>query len=786
MLNRLSALVIALLVIFSAAGGPALAVTDEEIGKAIKQMQDYLYGEQDKATGSWDKLHGQGNDREITGPTALVVTALIYSGESYQRPELSKAIAYIRANEPKGTYTTGLRCHVWSHLPDSFKPLLDADVTRLVMAANRDTTIHYELKKEKSWDHSTMQYALLGMWEGAKRQVRPSEWSWQEVSDHWIKTQQDDGGWGYNDKKEESRGSMVAAGLTALSVAQQEVYRRTPTANAAITKSIDRGLEWLNKNFVADKSPGGGQHIYYLYGMERVALALGYKYYNNKDWYESGASVILRKLKGGKVGDGPDTAFALMFLSRGRVPVWITKLQIDGTNWNNHPNDIYFLNQFLSDYREGELNWQVLGLDRPVAELRSTPILFLSSEQRVELSDEHKAKLKAYLDAGGLLLANPDGASQAFTSSMIKLGEEMYPNLKWRTLSEDHPLFKGHDSMGPGNAGQVRTLSNGARDLIVMPLRDFGYSWQSETRQEGVPWDFAVNLFVYATDRGVLENRLVPRVETREQKKAGDEMVLGRARYEGNWLIEPGVAKAWGTRVFNRAGLDLIPTDDGIIRPGEKPAQPEAKVQDDVKKDGKKDNKKGDKKSDKKDDKKKDDEKTEPPPVLDLAEIGKSDVKLIHLTGVEALTLSDAQAAAIKQYAQRGGTILVEQVGGKGGFAESIKKQLRDVLQAGDNVALPPDHPLISGAGLTGGYDVSQVDYRRYSVLNVTFKTRRPRLAAFYVNNRPAVLISEEDLSLGALDVRYWGINGYSPESALQLLTNIALYANGGSLAATE
>ena len=55
---------------------------------------------------------------------------------------------------------------------------------------------------------------------------------------------------------------------------------------------------------------------------------------------------------------------------------------------------------------------------------------------------------------------------------------------------------------------------------------------------------------------------------------------------------------------------------------------------------------------------------------------------------------------------------------------------------------------------------------------------RRPTLAAIMRDERPAIIISHEDLSLGALGVRHRVINGYRPDSARNLLSNVLLYAN--------
>ena len=92
--------------------------------------------------------------------------------------------------------------------------------------------------------------------------------------------------------------------------------------------------------------------------------------------------------------------------------------------------------------------------------------------------------------------------------------------------------------------------------------------------------------------------------------------------------------------------------------------------------------------------------------------------------------------------------------------------------------------PVLDGAdeGLAGGEDNRRVVYRTYSVIHVAPRTTS-RLAAFVVNDRPAVIISYEDLSLAVLGVRHWGINGYNTESARRLVSNMLLAADSEAAA---
>jgi hypothetical protein len=128
---------------------------------------------------------------------------------------------------------------------------------------------------------------------------------------------------------------------------------------------------------------------------------------------------------------------------------------------------------------------------------------------------------------------------------------------------------------------------------------------------------------------------------------------------------------------------------------------------------------------------------------------------------------------AIKTYVQRGGTILVENVGGRGIFTSRMEDELRPLLGTAAR-QLGLGSPILAGNRDLGGVNAKVVSYRRYAVVRLGLRNR-PNLAAFEFDNRAAVIVSHEDLSLGAMGVRQDGILGYSRKSSRSLLTNLVV-----------
>jgi hypothetical protein len=330
-----------------------------------------------------------------------------------------------------------------------------------------------------------------------------------------------------------------------------------------------------------------------------------------------------------------------------------------------------------------------------------------------------------------MLVINPEGSNPSIDNSIKAMMGELFPDLKMRTLPKDHPLFRSwHQLQDSPDARGVEALGNGAREMVIVTNKDWGNVSYSATgeRQKNQAWLLAANVFALATERGVLNKRLVPRVLTlKAGAEAAEELTIGRAKYEGNWLPEPGAWQMQSRFMTNERGTTVVTKD------------------------------------------------------VDLRDITAQGLSVVHLCGTDQVTLKPEEIDAIVNFTRAGGTVLIETVGGAGNFARGVEEQLEKVFNKAA-VELASSEPLLNGEGTQGAYDVSQVSYRRHAIVAMTVK-KRPRLTAFYLEggdagqNRPAVVISNEDLSLGMLGVEHWGILGYSIESSRQIMTNVALRA---------
>src|SRR5207237_9679277 len=90
---------------------------------------------------------------------------------------------------------------------------------------------------------------------------------------------------------------------------------------------------------------------------------------------------------------------------------------------------------------ERDLNWQVINFAANERDFHDAPILYISGDKEIKFSDEHKAKIKSFIESGGLVLANADCGGRGFASSIQKLAGEMFPLYEFRELPEAHSIY---------------------------------------------------------------------------------------------------------------------------------------------------------------------------------------------------------------------------------------------------------------------------------------------------------------------------------------------------------
>lgn len=737
----------------SVAGADDPAVDDVTVQIAIERAANWLKSTR-KSDGSWEKSD-EDTDGYRGGDTALATLALLYAGEDPRDDDMARSLEWLARADLKTTYTIACRAHVLALAGGSrYKSRLEGDVNWLVqniwprgvrsMGGYDYRAIPARQPEGGRYDNSNSQFGVLGAWMAAEAGLRIPHDYWLLTEDHWLRDQNNDGGWGY-EQNASSTGSMTAAGLATMFVVLDQAHARdegrfngTSTANCGnykaatrVIASIETGLSWLGREFSTDNPRGAREwKYYYLYGIERAGRASGQKYFQERDWFRLGAQELLREqtaegywpATGGTMSEHRNTSFAMMFLCHGRAPLFMNKL-LHGPDSQNKLRDIAGLNRYAERAFERLLNWQTVSLDGDFTDLLEAPVLYMSGHEQWKFNETQVQKLREYCQRGGMIFAVACCGSPQFVAGWRELAEAAFPEYRLRSLPDDHPLFSGEVQYAIREPPPVFEVHNGQRTLMLVCTRDICSAWnQNLVAQYEKHFRLGCNVYLYATDKSSFRSRLeTPEIPLRPVEPSRS-LRVARIRHSGHWDVEPFGWVRFARYMSNEASVRLLVTS-GVS--------------------------------------------------LDHAELDRFPVA--YITGDGPLKLSESELSGLRRFLTGGGTLLADPAGGSREFLAAFESQITDLLKTAPQT-LSSAAPLITGEGIPGAVSLQNVGYRR-AARGEAAGEKHARLKVFTIGRRAAVIYSTLDISTGLLGTPVYNCRGYDADSSLRILRNQLLYA---------
>ncbi len=746
------------------------AVTAEQVRQAIERGCEFLLRQQ-RADGSWPEI----STNFRGGTTALVMLALLESGVPAQHPQLQAGLRFLRTIEPAladsgasqgRTYVVALQTMVYCAAePEKDKGNIIANVLWLERAQLREAGSSgkwtYGLARFGGrGDNSNTQYALLGLRAAAESGIPVDPPVWQRSRDHFLRTQHPDGSWGYSSAGGKSTGSMTVAGISSLIICGLSLHQSKERLKGGKvvncgewgqTEPIMRAIQWLGKfdeqEFVTN--PRDGQWTYYyLYGLERAARLTGQRFIGRHDWYRAGAEWLVKSqaVPGGYWrGNGLEsneliaTSFALLFLAKGRRPVLINKLRHDAVraerpDWNNDPDDVRNLTEFVSRNWRRAMTWQVVDAKvASVEDLLQAPILFFNGHMRPEFTAEEKRKLREYVEQGGFIVAEACCASRAFDAEVRNLFKELFPDRPLRQLGPEHPIWKAEYVIPPDNS--LEGIDVGCCTSVIYSRRDLSCLWNLWRGEAGGGNQVAIlralrlgsNIVAYCTGKEMLPDKLAARKVVR----------LASAKPDARWMLQLAILKHGGD--WNVAPL-AVPNLMASLRDS---FQIEA--------------------------------------ALSAKELTPLDENLcryplLFMQGRGQFSFDEEQIAALRGYLKRGGTLFANACCGREPFDTAFRAMIKQMFPDKGLERIPVDDPLFGNAGPDGeaiGFPLKTVQYTRA----MPQQEGEPYLEGVKLEGRWAVIYSRYDISCALQRHQSADCRGYRHESALKLAANAILYA---------
>ena len=763
--------------------GTAAAATPEQVDEAVRRGVAFLESRQN-ALGNWesgqqspgDGATGGGADAgQWGGRTALCTYALLAAGERVLDPKVGRPVEFLRSADVRGNYALGLRANVWVYLPQTKEnlaalakdnQLLHKGVARPALPSGdyaytdggpRTGFLFDYTAGGNRIDLSCSQYGVLGCWAAAQRlpDAAKDVAFWERVEAAWLALGNPDGGWTYNGVGSgPSTLQMTAAGVATLFITQELAHAnddadRRGQGNATHARQrLDDGLKWISDNLAQQLA--GTLNLYALYGIERIGVASGYKYFGAVDWYQACADALVSRQQadgswGGQYDASIDTSFALLFLARGRSPVMANKLSFHVTapssgktaesHWDKRPRDIANVTRWVEEQTERRLNWQIVDLDvGSVDDLHDAPVLYVTTDVGLFLTEDEKAKLKQYVEEGGLIVFNADRASPQVAKSVRTLGQDLFPGLAFNALtaSGDDQLRRSEQFPIGGQKRPVKVegLSNGARLLMLLvPTDDLSTAYQHrDSVARASAYQFFANVFLYANEKTAVRVKGRTHVVRPDPNvKAETAVTVARVKYDGRWDPEPG-----GWRRLSAVSHNADKTD----------------VQ------------------------------TTPWSPGDAAPAG---CRIAHWTGTDAVSLNDTQRRGLAAFVRDGGLLLVDACGGSPAFDASVRAELAKMFPeaAGQlNTPMQAKSPLLTGVD---GKPITP-QYRDFALNALGPLAKAFQLRGLTVNGHLGVVYSPQDLSVGLVGEPVDGIIGYTPAQATELVRRVIELKTAGKI----
>jgi len=339
------------------------------------------------------------------------------------------------------------------------------------------------------------------------------------------------------------------------------------------------------------------------------------------------------------------------------------------------------------------------------------------------LSPEEKARLKLFVEQGGLLYGNADCGGKAFSDSFRKLGSELFPNYEFRNIPRDSVILNNEQYRASSwpQIPPVVELNNGVRDMMILvpdadPSRFFQ---QKQVGGKRYLYEFMADVVCYSIDQNGARLKGDTYIVTPDPAATISRTVkLARLAYNGNWDPEPGGWTRLAAVLRNTRGIDL---QTAPIR-------------------------------------------------LGGAKLDAS-FKIAHLTGTTAFQLSDAAREEIRRFVQRGGTLIIDAAGGTAAFDAAAQMQISEIFPGAVLDLTPEDHPVFRS-----GKQPLLPAYRRFARPRLN-QTTRFLLRSARVGSG-TVYYSAEDLSAGLVGEPIDGIYGYQPPVATALMANIISFSS--------
>jgi Domain of unknown function (DUF4159) len=771
----------------------------DQVRKAIDRGVTFLKNEQ-QPNGSWPDYIPTKQHPGAT--TAMAILALLNCGVPANDPRIVKGLEYLRTVKDQSTYARALQTMAFAeagHPADAERIKQNVDHF-LKVGRDKSGAIqgwHYDYSGNGSGgtpDNSNTQYALLAVWMARQSGIKVEEDFWKQVRAYYANP----ANWAYSRNGggafESGRTlTMAVAAMCGLCMAEMELNAANKDLDPVkICGQYDDdgplsvGLAWIGKALAVDPDARPtlhGRAFYNLYGLERLGRLSGLRFLGAHDWYREGCAWLVKK-QNSKEGywEGANiehmkivsTSYALLFLSKGRTPVLMSKLahgnlpRVDRENqdWNRRRNDLRHLVEFASKevFKKMPLAWQNFDIlqtgetgtlkitpQREVeitSDLLQSPIVYITGHgnPNKQLKPVEKSILKKYVESGGFILGVACCGSKDFDKGFHELCEELFDK-ELQPLDPNHPVWTMKFEVKPDSFDfKLKGLQLGCKTVVIYcPENMCGY-WELDRKDDRgkgeAAFHLGANIIAYATGLEPPKPRLtkmevtLPVQQDPQAQKRGYftiGQVISKTDEKAKWTPAPEAMAKLAQKLRDFVGLDVIIKTDLV------------------------------------------------PIEIENRNFPVTRYKFLYMHGRNEFKFQPKDLEKLRFNLENGGLLFADACCGKEAFDKSFRQFIKDLFpsQAGTDAKeppqlerIPPDDKLFSKELNGEALAETQVRLER----GKAFKASPPLLEGVKINNRWVVIYSKYDIGCALQQHQAGDCLGYSYASALRVGLAAVLY----------
>jgi hypothetical protein len=411
--------------------------------------------------------------------------------------------------------------------------------------------------------------------------------------------------------------------------------------------------------------------------------------------------------------------------------------QVAYRDWMTDPADVNTLlewtNQKLGiNYRSLETDFQHFSFDP-----RELPALLMAGHNKFELSDEVRQKLAQYVADGGTILADACCGWADFAEAFRHEMELVFPGRPLRRMLPEDPVYSSYYKLGAlrykkgdgstyKDAPCLESIDFGCRSGVIFSPCDLTCGWDGHEHPRGLrvvideARQVGANLVTYILGSYQLGRFLsTTKVYYEAEAPSRDDFVFAQLVHEGDWDPDPSAVHNLLKHARDNSTLEVKFKRQNVR----------------------------------------------------LKDPQTATYPLLYMTGHREFAWDQEEVGRLGRYLAAGGLLVADACCGRMAFDLAFRQQIGKVFPGKKLEKLPVGHPLYHCH-----YEIRRVEYtprvgEDFGALD------SPELEGITLDGRLAVIYSKFDLGNGWEQFPHPYSYGLKDASALQVGTNVLVYA---------